>query len=260
MTTVVVSQPMLFAWPGAFEQMMLADVYLWLDDAQFSRGGFTNRTRIVHGGAVKWLSIPLSGKGSFQSIRDLVPAEDFRSRHIAFLRRAFATAPHRALALEIVEEVYANNALCDLLIASAEIPAARLGLRSPARRARTSASGIGGASWRRVLDLVLSVGGTRYVTGHGAADYLDHEAFEAAGVAVDYMAYSKTPWPRPGPVFTPFASVLDLIANVGLAAPEYLRPATVGWREFTREVLPNPSEVAKDPLSLSGRETNCRPR
>ncbi|MGD0763530.1 MAG: WbqC family protein [Roseiarcus sp.] len=245
MTTVVISQPMLFPWPGFFEQMMLADVYFWLDDAQFSRGGFTNRTRIVHGGAVKWLSIPLTGKGSFQSIRDLVPAEDFRARHIAFLNQAFAQAPFRPLAIEIVEEVYAEKALCDLLIASAEIPAARLGLRSPARRARTSASGIAGASWRRVLDLVLSVDGTRYVTGHGAANYLDHEAFEAAGVAVEYMAYSKTPWPRPGPVFTPFASILDLIANVGPAASECLRPAIVGWRKFMREGSPS-QKVAAD--------------
>jgi hypothetical protein len=235
MTSVVISQPMLFPWPGFLEQMMLADVYLWLDDAQFSRGGFTNRTRIVHGGAVKWLSIPLAGKGAFQSIRDLVPAEDFRTRHLAFLRQAFATAPYRALALQIVEEVYAQDSLCDLLIASAEVPAARIGLPLAARRARTSASGIGGASWRRVLDLVLSVGGTRYVTGHGAADYLDHEAFEAAGVAVEYMAYSKTEWPRPAPGFTPFASILDLIANIGPAASDYLRPATTDWRAFKRE-------------------------
>lgn len=235
MTTVVISQPMLFPWPGFFEQMMLADVYLWLDDAQFSRGGFTNRTRIVHGGAVKWLSIPLEGKGSFQSIRDLVPAEDFRARHIAFINQAFAQAPFRTPAIEMVEEAYAEKTLCDLLIASAEIPANRLGLRLPARRARTSASGVGGASWRRVLDLVLSVRGTRYVTGHGAAGYLDHEAFEAAGVAVEYMAYSKTAWPRPEPAFTPFASILDLIANVGPAASEYLRPATVDWRAFMRE-------------------------
>jgi hypothetical protein len=235
MTTVVISQPMLFAWPGFFEQMMLADVYLWLDDAQFSRGSFTNRTRIVHGGAVKWLSVPLAGKGSFQSIGDLVAGEDFRARHVAFLNQAFAQAPYRPLAMEIVEEVYAEESICALLIASVEIPAVRMGLRLPARRARTSASGVVGASWRRVLDLVLSVGGTRYVTGHGAANYLDHEAFEAAGVAVEYMAYSKTPWPRSGPAGTPFASVLDLIAHTGPRAARYLRPATVGWKAFQRE-------------------------
>ena len=140
--------------------------------------------------------------------------------------------------MEIVEEVYAEKTLCDLLIASAEVPATRLGLRLPARRARTSASGIGGASWRRVLDLVLSVGGTRYLTGHGAAGYLDHQAFEAAGVAVEYMAYGKAAWPRSAPGFTPFASILDLIANVGPAASAYLRPATTDWRAFVRE---NPS-------------------
>jgi hypothetical protein len=235
MTTVVISQPMLFPWPGFFEQMMLADVYFWLDDAQFSRGSFTNRTRIVDGGAVKWLSVPLAGKGSFQSIGDLVAGEDFRARHVAFLNQAFAQARYRPLAIEIVEEVYSEKSLCDLLIASVEIPAIRMGLRLPARRARTSASGIAGASWRRVLDLVLSVGGTRYVTGHGAANYLDHEAFEAAGVAVEYMAYSRTPWPRPEPHFTPYASILDLVACTGLRAAEYLRPSTIGWKAFLRE-------------------------
>ena len=253
MTTVVISQPMLFAWPGFFEQMMLADVYLWLDDAQFSRGGFTNRTRIVHDGAVKWLTIPLEGKGSFQSIRQLVAAEDFRARHIAFLGQAFAQAPFRPLAMEIVEEVYAEKSLCDLLIASAEVPAARLGLRQPARRARTSASGIGGASWRRVLDLVRSVGGTRNLTGHRAAGYLDHQAFEAAGVAVEYMAYGKAAWPRAAPAFTPFASILDLIANVGPAASAYLRPATIDWRAFIRQ-NPSPGSIGGEAIDGGSQE------
>jgi hypothetical protein len=228
---------MLFPWPGFFEQMALADVYLWLDDVQFSRGSYTNRTRIVHGGAVKWLSIPLAGKGAFQSIAALAPTEDFRGRHAAFLSQAFAGAPHRSLAMEIVDAVYARGRLCDLLIASAEVPAKRLGLTMPQRWERTSATGIGGASWRRVLDLVLSVGGTRYVTGHGAADYLDHEAFEAAGVAVEYMAYSRMPWPRSSAGFSPFASILDLVANVGEDAPRYLRPATVPWKRFLHDRL-----------------------
>ena len=233
LTTVVISQPMLFPWPGFFEQMALADVYLWLDDAQFSRGGFTNRTRVVHGDETKWLSIPLAGKGSFQTIRDLAPAEDFRQRHLAFLRQSLATAPHRALAMDIAEDVYSRTSICDLLIASAEVPARWLGLPIRQPGALTSASGVGGSSWRRVLDLVLSVGGTRYLTGHGAAEYLNHEAFEAEGVAVDYVAYSKTLWPRVGSVGSPFATVLDLIAHAGPAAADYLRPATVDWRTFT---------------------------
>jgi hypothetical protein len=53
------------------------------------------------------------------------------------------------------------------------------------------------------------------------------------------MAYSKTACPRSEPAFTPFASILDLIANVGPAASEYLRPATVNWRAFKHEGSPD---------------------
>ena len=231
MTAVVISQPMLFPWPGFFEQMMLADVYLWLDDAQFSKGSFTNRVQILRGGEQRWLSIPLAGKGSFQTIRELAPAEDFRAKHLAFLRQAFARAPFAADAFEIVEEVYAERTLCDLLIKSAEVPARRLGLDLDAP-ASTSAMGVEGSSWHRVLDLVRAVGGTRYLTGHGAARYMDHQAFEAEGVGVEYMSYSKTAWPQRGAGFTPYVSILDLIANTGPEARTYLHPATVAWRAF----------------------------
>lgn len=211
---------------------MLADVYLWLDDAQFSKGSHTNRIQIKHDGTIKWMSIPLVGKGAFTAIRDLVAAEDFRAKHIAFLRQAFASAPFAAEALAIVEEVYAEDDLCRLLIKSAEVPARHLGLPAVERRDVTSGMGVGGQSWQRVLDLVREVGGTHYITGHGAARYMDHEAFDRAGVEIEYIDYSKTAWPQAGTPFTPFVSILDLIANTGERARDHLHPATIGWREF----------------------------
>ena len=94
---------------------------------------------------------------------------------------------------------------------------------------------VDGTSWQRVLDLVLSAGGTRYLTGHGAANYLDHQAFEAAGVHVEFMNYSCTPWSQPRETFTPYVSVLDLIARTGPDARKYLLPTTMSWREFLKE-------------------------
>ena len=46
MTTVVISQPMLFPWVGMFEQVALADVFVHYDDVQFSKGSFTNRVQL----------------------------------------------------------------------------------------------------------------------------------------------------------------------------------------------------------------------
>lgn len=232
MTAVVISQPMLFPWPGFFEQMALADVFLWLDDVQFSKGSFTSRVQVRHGDRIKWLSIPLTGQGSFQSICDLASAGEFRDRHKDFLRQAYSDAPFVGEALAIVEDVYAQRNICDLLIASAEVSALRLGVATKQKRMRTSLMGVPGRSWQRVLDLVLAAGGTRYITGHGAAHYLDHVSFEQAGVAVEYMDYSKTAWPQRGADFTPFVSILDLIAMTGPDAPNFLHPATIAWRSF----------------------------
>lgn len=233
MSTLVISQPMLFPWSGFYEQLMMADVYYYLDDTQFSKGSFTNRIQIKIGDDVKWMTIPLSGKGSFQTIADLESASDeWRQSHLSLLKQAFRTAPFADDALTLVERAYKHKNLIDILIASIELPVDYMGIGAIQRRARTSELGIAGNSWRRVLDLTRFSHATRYLTGHGAASYLDHSAFESAGIAVEYMRYSKTPWPQLGASFTPYVSILDLIANTGPAARTYLHPATENWRLF----------------------------
>ncbi|MEO1789858.1 MAG: WbqC family protein [Pseudomonadota bacterium] len=84
----------------------------------------------------------------------------------------------------------------------------------------------------RVLHLVKEVGGTRYVTGHGARNYLDHAAFEEHGISVDYMDYDVRAWGTSAD-FTPYVTALDLLAHAGPKAADYLNPKTRDWRSFT---------------------------
>lgn len=240
MRTAVITQPMLFPWPGFFEQLMLADCYVYLDDAQFSKGSFTNRIQLLRGDKRCWMTIPLAGKGSFQRISDLAAAgDDWKASHRMLVCQSLFGAPFADDALDILDTVYQHDALVDLLIASIEEPARYMGIGAAREVARSSKLGVSGASWRRVLDIVRNFRADQYVTGHGAADYLDHMAFEAGGVSVAYMRYSLTPWPRAGATFTPYVSILDLIANVGPQAATYLHPATVDWRTFLeRERMP----------------------
>lgn len=234
MTTVVISQPMLFPWPGFFEQLSLADVFIHLDDAQFSKGSFTNRIQVKFADGRRWMTVPLDGKGSFRKIGELEAAGDnWKKVHRDLLCRSLRDAPYLADALAILDEVHREERLCDLLIASIDVPAAYLGIAPNRTNARSGELGIEGTSWQRVLDLVHRFQGDRYLTGHGAAQYLDHEAFEAAGVDVEYMAYSLTPWPQAHGEFMPYVTILDLIAHTGPQAADYLKPNTVPWRLFT---------------------------
>ena len=235
MTSVVISQPMYFPWPGFIAQLSLADIVVWLDDAQFSKGSFTNRVQVRMPGGMSWLSIPLVHGGGKTRIADLVAAKpDWIGGHISKVSQSLQGTPHRATAMACVEELADCDTLCDAIIQSAQGLAAACGV-SPARVLRSSELGLDGQGSGRVLDMVKMLGGTRYITGHGARNYLDHPAFDTAGIDVEYMDYDVVPWGGSGAAFTPFVTALDLLAHVGAAeARAHLNPKTVHWTDFVR--------------------------
>ena len=236
MTTVVVSQPMFFPWVGMFEQIRLADAYVHYTDVQFSKGSFVNRVQIKTADGFRWLTVPLKNLALGQNIDDVEidEARDWRKSHLDFLAQAWRGAPHVGEALGLVEDVYARNThrLVDIAIRSLEVVLTYFGLAQNCRLLQSPDLGIGGAGSARVLDIVRKLDGTIYVTGHGARNYLDHEAFERAGVHVEYMQYLKTPYPQLHGAFNPYVSVLDLIANAGRAGLDCIHSQTVGWKEF----------------------------
>ena len=236
MTRVVISQPMYFPWVGFLAQMALADVLIWLDDAQFSKGSFTNRVQVKTAAGRKWMSIPLLGKGSKTPIMDLEPVDrHWRDSHRSLLKNALGQAPFAADALAVLDEVLdktQGDRLCETIIASAENSALATGI-APVHSLRSSEMDVPGTGWRRVLDLVSKVGGTHYVTGHGARNYLDHQAFADAGITVDYMRYDPLPWVQQSGPFTPHVTGLDLIAACPPdARTAHLNPATTPWQDF----------------------------
>lgn len=231
MTTVVISQPMYFPWPGFFEQMKLADVYIWLDDAQFSKGSFTNRVQVLTPQKKVWMSIPLRDK-TWKKINELEARDEkWRTAHRDLLSQSFRRAHYRTTALDIFDTSIKASNLCEVLISSAERIAQELHVL-PSTILRSSQMKVSGNGSSRVLELVKSAAGNRYLTGHGAADYLDHEGFESSGVQVEYMHYNVAPWTQFEESFTPYVTALDLIARQGQDAPSHLCPHTQGWREF----------------------------
>lgn len=78
----------------------------------------------------------------------------------------------------------------------------------------------------RALYVVRAIGGTRSITGYDARHYLDHEVFEANGVAVEYMNYRCTPYPQSHAAFTPHVSILDLMAHCGHEGVSHIHSGT----------------------------------
>ena len=236
MKTVVISQPMYFPWVGLLEQMRLADVFVHLDDAQFSKGGLFNRVQVKTEQGTPWLTVPLAETKLGQSLNETRMAEhDWRRKQLATLRQAYAAAPHVEEMLGLVESVLEieHESLVALSAASVEALAAFFEI-TPKEIRWASAMGVEGTGSARVLAICEALGAERYVTGHGAREYLDHESFGAAGIRVEYLDYEKREYPQLHAAFTPFVSALDLAANCGRAGREVIASGTVYWKDFAR--------------------------
>ena len=69
--TVVILQPQFFPWRGVFEQIRLADEFVHLDDAQFQKGGFTNRVQLKTANGPLWLTVPVLRHGKLPPIAEV---------------------------------------------------------------------------------------------------------------------------------------------------------------------------------------------
>jgi hypothetical protein len=149
----------------------------------------------------------------------------WRRKHWQTLEQTFGDTA------KIVEDLYATTwtHLADFNIALIDRLAERLNI---ARKTwRSSTLGIEGHGSDLILNLCRHFGATRYLTGHGARNYLDHEAFDRAGIDVMYMDYDLSPYPQPHGDFDPFVTVLDVLAH----APnpqQHIAANAVHWRQF----------------------------
>ncbi|WP_417425567.1 WbqC family protein [Hoeflea sp.] len=233
---VVISQSMYFPWVGMLEQIRLADVFIHYDDVQFSKGGFCNRVQVKTPQGSTWMTAPLNDHRLGQTIDavQLQPAQRWRDRHLEILSSSLEGAAFVAEALELARGVIDGDHTTVAALARASMLAlsSYFDLDADTRFANSTDFGIAGSGSERVLALVKAVGGTDYITGHGAKNYLDHELFEAAGVSVSYMDYQCVPYRQLHGTFTPFVTALDLVANCGHDGLSVIGSTTRDWKEF----------------------------
>lgn len=234
MKTLVILQPQFFPWRGVFEQIRLADEFVHLDDAQFQKGGFTNRVQLKTASGPLWLTVPVLRGGALPPIAEVEIdyRTDWRAKHMRTLTMSYARAPYLSVARAILEDIYGERprTIGELDIAALERCCAELGLRPTFTRA--SATPVVGVKTERLVKLLTPRSATHYVTGLGALDYLDEPLLAAAGIEVRVMDYTRRPYAQLHGPFDPHVSILDTIANLGPQAAAALESPAVPWNEY----------------------------
>lgn len=235
MKTVVISQPMYFPWVGIFEQIRLADVFVFYDDVQFARG-FINRVQYKTPEGTNWMTVPLRKHSRNTLICDVQIQEeiDWRRKHISSLQWSFQSAVFIDDALTLASDTLylPSQSFAEMLIEGIHRIREYFDIGGDCLYYKSSQLRIGGYKGERIKNIVKHFAGERYITGLGALTYLDHEDFETNNIEVQYMDYRKLVYPQKHGAFIPFVSILDLIANCGRNGRKYICSETVNWREL----------------------------
>ena len=191
MKTVAIQQPNFFPSLRYFDKIKKADLFIFLDDAEFSKQSYTQRTKIRGG---KWLTVPVKGRQHKQMINEIrIARNGWRDNHFNILRSVYKDAPHLQRVMDFLDKALPSDAkyykldvlnLWGVLSTSwmiNTIPFTRVPLIS------STQLNIKSASTKRLIDLIQAVDGDVYYSGRGAKDYQDVELFEQAGIKLEYQ-------------------------------------------------------------------------
>lgn len=224
MTTVGIIQPNFIPWRGYFDFIREVDVFVFLDDVQYTSRDWRNRNRLrSRNGASQWITVPVLGSRS-ALLRDMRvdPNPRWARKHIAYLQQNYARAPHLGLVTELLADAYARHGnLSDLNIALCRRIMALLEVETPTLRA--SDLGCEGVRDARLIGIVQRLNGDRYLSGPAAKAYLQPGLWAQAGIGLAFKDYGGYPdYRQIAEPFDPAVSIIDLLAMQGPRARHYL--------------------------------------
>jgi hypothetical protein len=229
----VILQPSYIPWRGFFHQIQKSDVFVFYDDVQFDRHGWRNRNRIKTPRGPEWLTIPVSSKGHvleqtpINEIR-ICWSQDWSRKHRLTLEQHYRRAPFFEKYRDLLAGFFSRREelLADFTIEFTMALAAELGLGGR-QFVRSSSLGATGTKTDRLLGVLRKLGATHYISGPSARAYLEMGKLAAAGITVEFMAYSYPEYLQLYPPYDPQVSILDLLLMTGPEAPQFI------WGERT---------------------------
>ena len=229
MKKVAILQYNYIPWKGSCDMIGAVDEFILYDDMQYTRRDWRNRNQIKTPQGVQWLTVPVRVKGKYdQKIRDTeIDGGDWAVAHWKALAQNYARAPHFTEIAAWLEPLYLTSSYTHLSELNRRFIAAICAylcidtLISDSRD-YTLVEG----KTERLADLCAQAGGTEYVSGPSARDYVDEGVFERSGIKLTWFDYAGYPeYPQLWGDFAHGVTVLDLLFNCGKDAGRFMRHA-----------------------------------
>ena len=203
------------------------DDFILYDDMQYTRSDWRNRNQIKTPQGVQWLTVPVQVKGKYhQTIYETeIDGSDWANTHWKALVQNYSRAPFFSEIALWLEPIYLSEKFTHISQLNKRFIEAicnYLGITTKISNSSNYAL-LDGKS-ERLADLCLQAGGSEYISGPSAKDYINEDVFTSKGLTLtwfDYADYKQ--YPQLWGDFVHGVSILDLLFNCGRNAQQYMK-------------------------------------
>lgn len=225
---IAIHQPHYLPWLRYFHKILVSDLFILLDDAQFIRREWHNRNKIKSAQGAIYLTVPVNYKfGNIIKDTTIDNTRRWREKHLNALQTNYGNSPFYKDYISDLKPFYQGEPLQylgELNEKMLKVFLTLLGIKTPV--IRSSDYRIKEKRNERLIKLCKEVGATAYLTGETALKaYLDLRAFKENHIEVWVQRWECPVYPQRFPKigFIPDLAIVDLLFNCGEKSTEILR-------------------------------------
>ena len=209
---------------GYIEKIASADVYIYMDEVEFSKNDFVNRNRIKTNQGEKWLTVPILYQGHAK-IKDIQidTSKRWQKKHLESIRQAYSKTPFYKQYEPFLSDLYTRpwDLLADLNLHILEWILDELGVTT--KIIKMSDRNFQGTKSDLILDMCLQLQADYFIFGAQGRDYAKPVDFHRAGISIEFQEFIHPEYVQPHGNFLPYMAVLDIMFQKGKNSLDVIR-------------------------------------
>lgn len=227
MKKIAILQSNYIPWKGYFDMIAAVDEFILYDDMQYTRRDWRNRNQIKTPKGLQWLTVSVQVKGKYhQTIRETeLDSQDWGKKHWGALLQNYKGTPYYKEILALLEPIYLQSQYTHLSVLNRHLIEVICNYLNITTKITNSWDyQLMDGKTERLVDLCVQAGGTEYISGPAAKDYVEPNLFEDKAIRLSWFDYSGyNEYPQLWGEFQHGVTILDLLFNCGKDAHKYMK-------------------------------------
>jgi len=223
---IAIIQSNYIPWKGYFDMIAAVDEFIQFDEVQYTKGDWRNRNKIKTPQGVQWLTVPVQGKRLSQKIIETkISGNNWTSLHWKSIVQNYRRATYFSEIASWLEPIYHEESfnhisqlnyhfiksICQYLAIDTKITS-------------STEYHLTDGKTERLANLCTQAGGTEYISGPAAKNYIDEKVFKDRDIKLTWFDYAGYPsYSQLWGDFVHEVTILDLLFNCGKKSSRYMR-------------------------------------